>query len=201
MPSFSVPIAAGVAEAGTAGGLSMAALTGGLSLLSGGISAIGAITQGQAASENAQFQSEVASQNQQIANMNAQQTTQVGEAQTEQQQQKTKATVGAIEAAQGASGIDVNTGSAVDVRSSASELGELDALTIRSNAARTAYGFEVNAQNQGAESQLLSQESEQAEIGGGLSGFGSLLSGVSQGSRNYLAWQSQGNPTVASFLS
>ena len=193
-------LAGDAAAASAAGGISIGSLTSGLSILGGGLQAISSITQGNAASENAQFQSEIAKQNQKIGNMNAQQATQVGEAQTEQQQQKTRATVGAIQAAQGASGIDVNSGSAVDVRSSASELGELDALTIRSNAARTAYGFEVNAQNQGAEAELLQQESQQAQIGGDLGAGGSLLSGASSAGRNYLAWQSSGNPMVASFL-
>lgn len=43
--------------------------------------------------------------------------------------------------------VDVGTGSAVDVQADAAYLGELDARTIRVNAAREAYGFKVQAEN------------------------------------------------------
>ncbi len=58
---------------------------------------------------------------------------------------KTRGQVGAIEASQAASNITVGSGSAVDVRSSAAEMGELDALTIRSNAEKQAYGYQTQA--------------------------------------------------------
>lgn len=44
-----------------------------------------------------------------------------------------------------ASGINVGYGSAVDVQADAAFLGELDALTIRNNAAREAWGYTVQA--------------------------------------------------------
>jgi hypothetical protein len=43
--------------------------------------------------------------------------------------------------------IDVNTGSAVDVQADTANLGELDALTIRTNAARQAWGYQVQGQD------------------------------------------------------
>lgn len=43
--------------------------------------------------------------------------------------------------------VDVGSGSAVDVQADAAFLGELDALTIRNNAAREAWGFRVQAEN------------------------------------------------------
>lgn len=44
-------------------------------------------------------------------------------------------------------GVDVGTGSAVDVQADAAYLGELDARTILSNAKREAWGFNVQAQD------------------------------------------------------
>lgn len=44
-------------------------------------------------------------------------------------------------------GVDVGTGSAVDVQADAAFLGELDALTIRTNAAREAWGYRREADN------------------------------------------------------
>lgn len=44
-----------------------------------------------------------------------------------------------------ASNVNVAVGSAVDVQADAAMLGELDALTIRTNAAREAWGYKVQA--------------------------------------------------------
>lgn len=45
------------------------------------------------------------------------------------------------------SNVDVGYGSAVDVQGDAAYLGELDALTIRTNAAREAWGYKVQAED------------------------------------------------------
>lgn len=44
-------------------------------------------------------------------------------------------------------GVDVGSGSAVDVQADAAYLGELDALTIRSNAQREAWGYRVQGED------------------------------------------------------
>jgi hypothetical protein len=53
--------------------------------------------------------------------------------------------IGAQRAGIAAGNIDVGYGSAVDVQADAAHLGELDALTIRNNAQREAWGFKVEA--------------------------------------------------------
>lgn len=53
--------------------------------------------------------------------------------------------IGNMRAGYAASNIDVSKGSSVDVQADAAKLGELDALTIRTNAARTAWGYDVQA--------------------------------------------------------
>lgn len=60
--------------------------------------------------------------------------------------------VGAQRASLAAQGIDIDTGSARDVVENDAMLGELEALTIRNNARRAAWGFNVQAsqyRNQG----------------------------------------------------
>lgn len=52
---------------------------------------------------------------------------------------------GAQRAALAASGVDVNSGSAAELQGDTVELGELDALLIRNNAAREARGFAFQA--------------------------------------------------------
>lgn len=58
-----------------------------------------------------------------------------------------KALIGSQKAGFAGQGVDVNSGSALDVQADAAFLGELDALTIRTNAARDAQGFRDQAQN------------------------------------------------------
>lgn len=55
--------------------------------------------------------------------------------------------IGTQRAGFAASNIDVGFGSAVDVQADAAYLGELDALAIRNNAARQAWGFKVSAED------------------------------------------------------
>jgi hypothetical protein len=149
-----------------------------------GVQAAGAYEQGQAQSQAAAYQAQVARNNSLIANQNAAWTEESGVAKETAQGMKTRAAVGSIKAGQAASGIDVNTGSAADVRSSASALGMLDAMTIRSNTAREAYGFEVAATSDQAQAGLLDMESKQAQEAGDISALGTFLSGASSvGSR------------------
>ena len=98
---------------------------------------------------------------------------------------KTRAAVGQTLAGQGASGVDVNTGSSVDVRAGETKLGMLDALTIRANAARKAYGYNVAATGAEAESGLLTSEAQQAKQAAPISALGSFLGSVSSTAGNF----------------
>lgn len=168
-----------------------------------GISGFGAYEKGQseqqqfdAQAANADYQSQVAANNALIANQNVAMTEQAGVAKEAAQGMKTAASVGTIKAAQGASGIDVNTGSAAQVREAAAELGAQDALTIRSNTAREAYGYEVASTSDTASSKLLTSEAGQArEAGdnaaeaGDISALGTFLSGASSVGSKYSGLQ------------
>ncbi len=108
-------------------------------------SALGAIQQGQAAKKSANYNAQIQEHNAEIAQNNATLAGREGAANAAIEQQKARANVAGIKAAQAANGVDVNTGSAVDVRSSAAELGELNAITVRSNAVKQAYGYQTQA--------------------------------------------------------
>ena len=64
-----------------------------------------------------------------------------------QQRGATRQLTGAQRAAYGAQGLDMSTGSPAQVIAGDEALGELDALTIRNNAMREAWGFKVQAAN------------------------------------------------------
>jgi hypothetical protein len=159
------------------------ALIGGLA--GAGISAAGQYGSMEAQSANANYQAQVAANNAKIALSNASMATQSGEISAANQGMKTRAAVGTTLAQQGASGVDVNSGSAPKVRAAESELGALDALTIRSNAAKSAYGFEVAATGDTAESGLLESEAQQASAAAPLGALGSFLGSASTTGGSY----------------
>lgn len=69
-----------------------------------------------------------------------------------------KGLIGSARAVQAASGIDVNYGSAVDVQADIAELTELDALTIRTNTMREAWGYRVSALDTRQRAQIARRE-------------------------------------------
>jgi hypothetical protein len=147
-------------------------------LASAGIGAVGAMRQGEANAAAANYQAQVAANNAAIERQNAEWEFQSGEVQTENVARNTRNVVGTTKAAQAASGVEVNTGSNVDVRAAESELGALDALTVRSNAARRAYSHEVAATGDEAQAQLLRSEADSARSAGRLSALGSFIGGI-----------------------
>lgn len=161
-------------------------------LIGGAIGASGANQSAQAQAEAAKYNAEVAANNQQTALNNATLTAQAGAQQVATQQLKTRATVGAITANAAASGLDVNSDSPLDVRSSTSQLGELDALTVRSNATKQAYGYQTQAANYGAEVPLYKQEAGQDITAGNLSATSTLLNSAGTAATNFAKFQLSG---------
>lgn len=158
------------------------------------VSAFGSYESGQATAAAEAYQAQVAANNAIIAKQNARLDIQSGETQATNEELKTRAQVGTEKAGQGAGGIDVNTGSAADVRAGTSQIGYLDALTIRSNSAKQAYGQLVQGATDTAESQLLTMESGSAAEAGDIGAIGGLLTGASTVGGRYAAYQA-GNPS------
>jgi hypothetical protein len=83
--------------------------------------------------------------------------------------------IGSQRAGLATNNVDVGFGSAVDVQADAAFLGELDALTLRNNAAREAWGFRIDAENARLGGQQRQRESRYAAAGTILGAGGSLL--------------------------
>jgi hypothetical protein len=91
----------------------------------------------------------------------------------------TRQLTGSQRASYAAQGLSLDTGSPADVVTGDRALGELDALTIRNNARREAYGYSTQAaqfRQQGAMAQLAGRNTAQAYRDQGAS---TLLSGAS----------------------
>jgi len=83
--------------------------------------------------------------NAQIAEVQAQDAILRGQDQEAQVRLGTKGLIGAQRAGFAGQGLDISVGSPVNVTADTAYLGELDALTVRANAAREAWGYQVEA--------------------------------------------------------
>lgn len=142
-------------------------------------SAGGAVANGISQSNQAAYSAQIASNNAAIAGQNANYAVQAGQAKEQASRMKTAGIIGQQKAIQGSSGLDVNSGSNVDVRKSTAELGELDALTIRNNAAREAYGYQTQGSNFTAQAGLDKTASSNDLTAGFISGGSSILGSAS----------------------
>lgn len=171
--------------AATAGMSTLTAATLATTAISGAVGGYGAIKQGEAQAAAAKYNSAVEGQNAAISSQNAEIAEQSGAAQAGMQGLKTKAAVGATLTNQGASGVDVAGGSAVNVRESEKALGEVDALTIRSNAARDAFGYKVKSKSEEGQSAVSAFEAANDSTAGKISGAGTFLGGLGSASSEY----------------
>jgi hypothetical protein len=150
-------------------------------IVGGAVSAYGNYQAGQATKSADYYQAQVARNTAAVEQQNAQWAAESGEAASSKQALDTRAKAGAIKTAYAGGGIDPNTGSAAKVSSAEAALGELDALTIRSDTARNVYGYNVKAASDIATANLKEAEGSEAEKAGDISAFASLLGGATSG--------------------
>lgn len=193
--AFIIPAAMAAASAVGSAATSTAAVAAtslATSLASGAMGAIGSIEQGRAAAAAANYNSMIQARNAQVANANAAVTARSGESQAAISEQKTRAVAGAIKANEAASGIDVNSGSALLTQTSSEDLGALDALTIRSNASRQAYGYETQAASEQNQSQLSQFEAQADTTAGNIGAASTILGSVGSATDNFMRYQING---------
>lgn len=134
-----------------------------------GMSAGGAYASGKA-------QKKLAEYNAQVADIQAEDAIARGRQEESRHRTDVRVLTGSQRAAWGASGADVNSGNAVDVQADTARMGELDALTIRANAAREAWGYKVQAQDMRARGTIAQREGTTKAIGTIVSSAGSYAS-------------------------
>lgn len=161
-----------------------------IGLVGAGISAYGQYEQGQATAKADSYQAQVAANNATIAQTQANLATQKGEQDVLQQGLKNRAQQGAIVAGMAANGVDVNTGSAADVKQSADILGLQDEQTKMSNANIENYGYRSQGAAYTAQSQLDSAEAGWAKQSALFGAAGSLLGGASDFAGKFSDWSS-----------
>lgn len=155
----------------------------GLMYASMGLSAISAITsafsQSAALKARGDYEATIANTNSKIAAFQAKQEIEAGGVEANRKNLQTEGQVGEVRARQGASGVDVASGSNTLVRTAIQNAGAQDELTIRNNAARRAWGYETEAIQDTYKGQFAKltakAQSEQTLLNGGLSAISGSL--------------------------
>jgi hypothetical protein len=112
----------------------------------------------------ADYQAGVATVNKQIAEQNASYARDVGEVTAEQFGMKSKADLASMSVHQSASGIDIGSASSRNVRTGMTEMAQYGEDMIRANAAKQAYGFEVEAMQDEAQSKLYTYTADEDRV-------------------------------------
>jgi hypothetical protein len=158
----------------------------GLMAVSTGITAFGAFQGaqgerelGQANYQTNMYQAGVAAINRRISLQNADYERRMGEVEAQQVGLRHGQIIGRQRAAQGASGIDVNTGTAPMLRESQHDVSRQDQRVTRANAARRAYGHEIEAMSAEHSENLYRMAGTNAVRAAENRATSSLLSGAS----------------------
>jgi len=144
-----------------------------ITLVGMGISAYGQWKAGQAAKQAGEHAQEASNSQADLTDTNADLSTaqatdavQRGAEEESRYRTQVRGAIGTERAGIAAGNIDVSYGSAVDVQADAAYLGELDALTIRTNAAREAWGFNVQSADLHARAAIQRKEGQNAAEAG-----------------------------------
>lgn len=153
------------------------------------LGAFGAIQQGKAANEAAKYKAQVGEMNATLADRRAKDAVERGAKDEQRKRLEVARLQGEQRAAMAANGVDLTFGSPLDTMVDTAKLGELDALTIRTNAYREAYDYQVDGVNKRAGATLDRMEGKNAQKAGYLSAAGTVLTGLGQGFKQYRSSQ------------
>lgn len=161
-----------------------------------GIGIIGAIQQGKAQQEQAEYQANVEKRNQDLAEQQASAQRKEGYDNMIAKRQETAKLIGRQRAIAGASGAAVDVGSNLDLQADTAALGELDAINIYNRGLDSAYQSELQAWNYGQNAAGYNAQAKSAQSSGWANAASTALGGIAQmGSTwgNYLSKSDTGN--------
>lgn len=117
--------------------------------------------------------------NAKIAEVQAKDAEQRGAIAEEEQRNRVKSILGTQRATFGANNVVTNSGSPLGILSDTAQYGEVDALTVRNNAAREAFGYRVEGENAKNRGRMAARQ-------GTLGGISTVLAG---GAQAYGIWR------------
>lgn len=148
--------------------------------------AIGSIFQGSAQKQMYDYQAGIAQINAKLAKQDATYAQESGEVEAQQSGMRTRAQVGETKATYAAGNIDTSTGSGKGVIGSEVAIGQENQALIRANAAKKAYGFEVTAAEDTAQSKVYEMAGKNAVVAGDIGAVSSLVGAAGSVSSKWL---------------
>lgn len=142
------------------------------------IGAAGQVQQANAQADAEEYNAKVADMNATLSERRARDALERGKLEEQQKRREVAQIEGRQKAAMAANGVDLSFGSPLDTLVDTAVMGELDALTIRSNTAREAYDHQVAAVNGRADANLRRMNASATKKGGNLAAFGTILTGA-----------------------
>ena len=162
----------------------------GASVISTGVSTLGAVQQAQSQQDIHNYQAAVARNNQILAEHQAADAIDRGKIEEGKHREKVKQLIGRQRSIFGSAGLQLDSGTPLDVQLDTAEIGELDSLTIRNNFQRESEAYLIRAQNFGNQA-VLNRAAADA-INPGLAGATTLLSGVGSVADKYAKFKFYG---------
>ncbi len=149
------------------------------------LSAAGQMQQANATAAAANYNAQIGDMNAKISERRADDAIERGKTAEQQKRQQVALFKGKQHAAMAANGVDLSFGSPLDTLVDTAVMGELDALTIRSNTYREAYDYRVDAANKTAGANLKRMEASNARSGGFIGAMGTVLTGAGKAYQQY----------------
>lgn len=140
----------------------------------------------QAGKKVAEANAQISDYNAQVSELQSQDAVERGFEAESRFRTQVRGAIGAQRAAFAAGNVDVSFGSAVDVQADAAFLGEMDALQLRTNAAREAWGYKVQATNYRMEGDVRRREGDAIVAAGGYNAAATRAAGRAANTSGWL---------------
>jgi hypothetical protein len=171
-------------------GIAEASLVAGIA--SGAMSAFGQVQQGKAAQAQANYQAAIERNNAIRADYLAEDAISRGKESERQERLRGRMLIGQMRAVLASSGQVVDEGTALDLTVDQAETNELNAQTVRNNAAREAQEFRIQATNSRGQADLFQLSGANAASSGTVGAAGTLLGSAASVSGKWYEFKKAG---------
>lgn len=145
-----------------------------------GLTVAGGVSTAYGQDQAGRLNQKVLNANAQIADWQADDALARGKTDADKQRSKTRQHIGSQRARLAAQGIDIESGSALDIQLDSAGLGEVDARIIENNGARESWGYRMQATDSRTRGKIARYEAKQQAVGTLLT-TGAKSFGYSQG--------------------
>lgn len=152
----------------------------GASIIGTGAAVAGTVMNANAQRSASEIQAKQDRQNAVYAETAATDVLQIGEKEAARARGEGTRLIGKQRVGYATAGVVLGTGTTLDTLAETREVTEMEALTIKANAARDAWGYRTQGLNYRAQADITRRAGEQAVVGTYLTGAAQVVSGVAQ---------------------